>query len=436
VALVLVAGGVVAWILRPGYRSLDYRPLAEHRRVEPVVPIGFDWSDAEIIGDRAYFASSDSTNGAVGVVAIDFDATKPAWTNRDEIGTAPRWRSMTALPVGLALFTDVDSTTSTRRMVVLGAAHGNVLWQRTLADDDVVLFAGSRAVVADRDAHRLAGLDLATGTERWSLPDPASTSTLATNVLTVTTPRDLGGPATVFGRPYQPDLADDPRIVQIGADRSARVVNADSGKVLTSRQNVADPDDEVVAHNGRLIVLQPDDQRIVSYQLERFGEPRVLYTAQAQNSQMKDVTPCGDDRVCFGEEVGYDGKTATVVALDVADGSTAWRYPLANTESLVPVGEAVLATTTAAEVTLINGGGKKVWTHTGEAARLDGGNLLEFSKPLSRSPSDPALAGRHLGDAAVPLGSFSDIRSDSCAWNTFMLACVAEKDFVLQTFAG
>jgi len=257
-----------------------------------------------------------------------------------------------------------------------------------------------------------------------------------THVLVVTTPDDLGGPATVPGRAYQPDLTDDPRIVQIGADKSARVLNADTGQVLTSRQNVAEPNDEVVAHNGRLIVLQPDDQRIVSYQLDKFGEPRVLYTTQAQNSQMKDVTPCGDDRVCFDETIGYDRTTAAVVALDVADGAQVWRYPLANVESLVPVGEAVIATTTTPETTLIDGDGEQVWTHTGEAARLNGGNLLEFSKPLSLYPDDPGLVGRHLGDAGQPLGTLAAIRSDTCSWDTSVLACSAEKDFVLQTFAG
>ncbi|MET0422970.1 MAG: hypothetical protein ABW046_03795, partial [Actinoplanes sp.] len=71
-----------------------------------------------------------------------------------------------------------------------------------------------------------------------------------------------------------------------------------------------------------------------------------------------------------------------------------------------------------------------------EAARLDGANLLEFSKPLSRSPSDPSLSGRHIGDDAVPLGSFLDVRSDTCAWSTSTLACVANEDFTLQEFAG
>ncbi|GIF24125.1 hypothetical protein Ate02nite_68550 [Paractinoplanes tereljensis] len=437
--VVLAAGAALAWVFWPDYRALDYHPLSEPRRITPVVPVTSDWSDAEIYRDRAYFASSDAdSNGLAGVVAIGLNGTEPIWTSR-EAGTATRWKSMVPLPVGVALFTDLDSANDyRRRMVVLGADHGNLLWQRTLDQDDEVFFAGDSAVIADRPGKRLIGVKLTDGTERWSQPDPTSTLSTATKVLLATTPKDLGGPATVFGRAFEPDLSDDPRVVQIAADKSARVIDANTGKILTSRQNVAEPKDEVVAHNGRLIVLQPDDQRILSYRLDKLGEPKVVYTTQAADSQMKDVTPCGDDRVCFDEEISYDAKTTTVVALDVAaeDDTVVWRYKLANVSTIVPVGEAVLVTTTVPETTLIDGTGKRVWTHTGEAARLDGGNLLEFSKALSLSPSDPALTGRHLGDAAVPLGSLSDIRSDTCAWSTSMLACAAEKDFVLQQFAG
>ena len=66
---------------------------------------------------------------------------------------------------------------------------------------------------------------------------------------------------------------------------------------------------------------------------------------------------------------------------------------------------------------------------------IDGGNLLEFSKPLSRSPGETALYGRHLGDEAVPLGSFDDVRADTCSWDKAMLACVGDKDFEVQRFA-
>jgi len=442
VTLVLAAGAVLAWAFWPGYRALDYHPLGDPQHIQPLIPVTYDWSDAAISGDRAYFASADTKTGRVGVVAVDIDTGKQIWPS-DRAGTASDWESMRPLPDGLALFTKRETKTGTdtpmdkRRMAVLDASDGDLRWQRTLDPDDEVFFAGDTAVVNDRAGHRLVGVRLNDGTERWSLPDPASPAGLPPTVFAVTTPKDLDGPAGVFGRPFDPDLGDDPRIVQIGGDKSARVLDADSGKILTSRQSVAEPDDEVVAHNGRLIVHQPDGQRIVSYQLDRLGEPDVLYTAQAPNAQIKNLTPCGDDRVCFDQTIGYNTATAAVVALDVARGDEIWRYPLANAERLVPVGEAVLTTTTSTtDVTLIDADGKKVWTLAGEAVRLNGGNLMHFSKALSRSPSDPALAGQHLGDPAEPLGSFRDIRSDTCSWNTAQLACVADKDFVLIKYAG
>jgi outer membrane protein assembly factor BamB len=429
---IALAGGVT-WYFWPAYPALDYQALSDPRRITPIVPVSSDWSDAEILHGRAYFASSDSTSGDVGVVAIGVGDTKPVWTSKNA-GRADRWKTMIALPEGVALISDTQAADSTRRLAVLGARDGALLWDRTLNSGDDVLFTGGTAVIADRKGKRLVGVRIRDGVQRWSLPDPKSAYG-DTNVVAVTTPKDLNGPATVFGRPFAPDFADDPRIVQIGADKSARVIDADSGKVVAERQNVADPDDEVVAHNGRLIVLQPSDQQIVSYDLKEFGEPKVLYTIQTANSRMKDVTPCGDDRICFDEEVGYDGKSATVVALDVAGGKQLWRYRLADTEAIVPVGEALLVTTTKPDMTLLDAKGGKVWTHTGEAARLDGGNLLEFSKPLNRSPEETALYGRHLGDDAVPLGSFTDIRADTCSWDKAMLACVGDKDFELLRFA-
>jgi hypothetical protein len=77
-----------------------------------------------------------------------------------------------------------------------------------------------------------------------------------------------------------------------------------------------------------------------------------------------------------------------------------------------------------------------VWQVPGRAARLDGGNLLRFNQALSTTPDNPALHGVHVGDDAVPLGALRDVRSQTCSWNTSVIACVADETFVLQRFAG
>ena len=433
VTLVLAAGGLAAWYFWPGYPALDYRALTGERRVPPAVPVSSSWSDAEVIGDRVYFASSDSNTGAVGVVAIEAGAEKPTWTSL-KAGTAGRWESMVAFPSGVALISAQDSTSGKRELAVLDADHGDRVWHRQIDYGDDLLFAGDVAVLVDRTGHQLLGLRLSDGGTRWKQADPPAGSGTSTTVVAATTPADLSGPASMAGRPLAPDLGDDPRIVQISSDRSARVLDGTTGEVLVSRQSVADTNDEVVAHNGRLFVRESENaQRIVSYRLDKLGEPQILYTAQGPNGGLSHLSACGDDRMCFVEESGYDAKTAEVVAVDAAKGGRIWHYPLAGADALVPVGTAVLASTSSG-TTLIDAAGKKVTT-AGAVARLDAGNVLEFAKRLTGGTQDPSLAGQHLGDDPVQLGPLNDVRADTCSWNESLVACVADEDFVMERFA-
>ncbi|MCY1142668.1 Hsp70 family protein [Actinoplanes sp. Pm04-4] len=433
VAVVVAAGATLTWAFWPRFPSLDYGALGDPVHVTPAIPLGSAWKDAAIRGDRAYLGSADYDTGKVGVVAIDTGATKPAWTNADA-GTADRWESMAALPDGVALFSETDYDTDSSQLVVLGADNGEKRWERTLGQDDIVYFSGDSAVVADRAGKKLVGLDLATGDQRWQLPDPEGTP--APTLIAVTTPADLAGPASAEGRALAPDLGDDPRLVQIGADRSARVVNADSGEVLASRANVARPDDEVIAHNGRLIVRGSEDiHRIVAYDLEKLDGDTIAYTAGSSKARLTGLTACGDDRICMIESLGYGDDQAKVVAVDVTERKRVWEAAAPDADHLVPVGEAVLvsySTTTR----LIDSDGKEVWNRQAAAARLNATNVLEFSKPLAGYADDPALAGRHIGDDPVQLGPLADVQTDTCSWNTSHLACATQKDFIVVPYAS
>jgi hypothetical protein len=437
--LVVVLGlaATLVVIFWPGYRALDFRPLSDAVRIPPAVPVTSAFADAEVLGDRAYFASADD-NGALGVVAVGIADGKRIWPST-EAGVAPRWASLVALPAGVAVFTDTDSDTGKRRMIILGASDGKLRWQRSIDDSDEVFFVGEIAVLVDRTEHRLVGLKINDGRTAWELPDLKTDSGTATAIVPATTPEDVSGPAGVTGRAFAPNLGDDTRIVQLSADRSARVIDASNGHVLVKpRQSVAAPDDEVIAHNGRLIVRESADaHRIVAYDLAKLGEPTVLYTAADTGHRLTKLVPCGDDRACFIETAGYDAKSTEVVSIDVTKGGH-WSRVVPNAESLVPVGDSVLAAqnTSPDRVSLLGRSGTVTWTRDGEAARLNAGNLLLFSKALSTSPDDPALAGQHLGDGVVPLGALSGVRSTTCAWNTAVLACAADQDFVLQRFTG
>ncbi|GID94939.1 Hsp70 family protein [Amorphoplanes digitatis] len=424
----------------PGYPALDYRPLTDEHRIKPVAPISSAFNATALRGGRAYFASADD-KGTLGVVAAATDSGEKAWSSV-EAGTAARWEHFFTLPDAVVAITDTDSVTSTRRMVLLDPGKGGKLWDRTVGRDDGLVFAGDKVVLVDRTENRLVGLEVGDqGKVGWEHKSPKSEyGTTTTKVIVATTEADLDGPATGAGVPFAEPLDDDDRIVQIGADRSAQVIDASTGDVSAGpRQSVADPDDEVVAHNGRLVVSESgDSHRLVAYDLAKLDEPRVLYTAPNANTRFDHLTACGADRICVVETTASDAKTAQVVAVDATGKGTVWRRTVADVNGLVPVGEAVLATrnTSPEQTSLLDADGRVAWTRGGVVGRLDGGNMLQFSKALSTSADDPGLAGEHLGDDPVPLGSLDGVRSSTCSWDASHLACVADEDFVIQRFAG
>jgi len=435
--VVLGAAATVVKLLWPGYPALDYRPLADLHRIKPAVPVTSTFNASALRNGRAYFASVDETN-RLGVVAAAADTGETVWSST-AAGVAKRWEFFFTLPDAVVAITDTDSDLGTRRMVLLGLGDGKKLWERTIDGNDNLLFAGDKIVLVDRKEGRLVGLGVrAKGKGLWESPNPKNEyGQTSTQVVAVTTEDDFAGPATTGGVPFAEPLDDDQRLVQIGADESAQVIDADTGDVVAGpRQSVADTDDKIIAHNGRLIVAESADaRRLFAYDLKKL-EPKVLYTPPA-NTQLDHLTPCGADRICLVETTGYAAKTAQVVAINAADGGVVWRRAVADVDDIVPVGQAVLATqnTSPVQVSLLDADGRVSWTRGGVAARLDGGNTLRFSKGLSASADDPALVGEHLGDDPVQLGPLVGIRSSTCAWDTTHLACVADEDFVVQRFA-
>ncbi|WP_229067827.1 PQQ-binding-like beta-propeller repeat protein [Actinoplanes sp. DH11] len=424
VVAVAVTAAVVLW---PGVRALEFHPVQEIGRFDPAVPITTAFSDAELIGERAYFASTD-VDGRLGVVAVDTGSRDVVWSNAT-VGTAGLWDRMVALPQVLVVFSGLEPVTGTARMRVLSADDGEQLWNRPVGASDTVHFGADTVLLVDRVEERLLGLDLTSGKVRWEEADPD-----ATTVVTVTTPADLAGPAGSAGRPFSPDITDDDRFVQINSDRSASVRDIRTGKVTKSRPSVAGTSDEAIAHNGRLFVQESGNaRRIFAYDLDDLGEPTILHTAEP-TSELGGLTPCGDSRLCFVETPGYDRDRSQVAAVDAEKGGELWRRDVAEVDTLIPVGDAVLAVSDETS-TLLDSSGGPMWTVPGVAVRLDAGNLLRFSDSLTTSVSSRSLSGVHVGDEPAEMGLLRDVRPGACAWNTSVLACVREADFALYSFA-
>ena len=438
--VVVGAGAVLAWTLWPGYRALDFQSLDKSPAVTIPAAVKFssNFADTTIVGDRVYYAT-EADEGVLGVVAAEADTGKKLWSGTDA-GLATGWDQIVGLPDGLAAITDTDSGSDSKRLVVLDRKTGKARWQHTMKGNDGAVFVGGNAVVVDTAGKRLVALRVSNGGTAWELADPASDSSVVPALFTSSTSDDVSGPARVSGAPFAPDRGDDTRLLQVMGDRSARVIDAKDGTVLVEpKADIADADGAVAVHNGRVVVAEESGNtlRILAYDLDSLGNPKVLGQV-AKEQRIQRMAPCGDDYVCWVETASFDEKTARVAGINVADGGKIWRVALPNAESLTPVGDNVLVnqSTQPAKATLVDATtGKVQWSGEGAGARLDGGNVLLFSRALSTSAEDPSLLGRHLGDDPVQLGPLSGVRTASCSWNTEAIACVADEDLRWQRIA-
>ncbi|MER7335473.1 MULTISPECIES: Hsp70 family protein [unclassified Micromonospora] len=438
-AVVALAGVVTAAML---YLTRDRYPALEFRTSVAVVERVAAGDDrpsemfTAVLGDRAYLAYP-LDDGRLEVVAVDADSGGVEWRKQIE-ASAERWERIVALPGAVVAFADAIGDDTPRDLVLLDGASGDQRWRRPILGNDDVFFGEGVAVLVDRAGKRLVGLRLSDGGETWAQDSPQDEYDSArTNVHPVTTDEALGGPAFLDGSPRNPWLGEVRRLVQVGADRSVRLIDMGTGDVVRSRAGVADHDDLVVAHEDRLYVARDEaGYQLLAYDLTTDAQPKVLYTATDDRKRPEALVPCGEHRACLLETTGGEDESTEVVA---ATEKKVAHWPAPEATRLVPLGEHLLVRRTSSESvsTLFDPDGRAVLRdRPGVAVRLDAGNLLVFADPPSSVEDDRSVAGVAAGTGAVSeMGELADVRSETCSWNTSVIACGAKEDFVLYRFA-
>ncbi|MFY1595827.1 Hsp70 family protein [Micromonospora sp. WMMD737] len=446
-ALAGVATAAALYLTRDRYPALEFRTVDQLTRVPAGTERPADMFTA-VLGQRAYLGYPLG-DGRLEVVAVDAGTGAVKWRKQTAV-SSERWKGIVALPGAVAVFADAIGDDTPRDLVLLGGASGDQRWRRAILGNDDVIFGDGVAVQVDHAGKRLVGLRLGDGGEVWSQPSPRDEyDNTRTSVHPVTTDKALGGPAFLDGSPRDPWRGEVDRIVQVGADRSVRLVDMGSGRVVRTRAGVADHDDLVVAHEDRLYVARDDaGYQLLAYDLTSDAQPKVLYTARDDKRRPEALVSCGERRACLLEVTGGDDETAEVVAA-TEEKWTSWKAPGAT--MLVPLGEHLLARRTTPESagTLFGPDGRAVLAdRRGVAVRLDGGNLLLLADPPSSVEDDRSVAGLSVGSGEVAeLGQLADVRSDTCSWNTSVIACGAGRQsgdagaespygFVLYRFAG
>ncbi|MFY1703881.1 Hsp70 family protein [Micromonospora sp. WMMA1923] len=435
-ALAGMVGAAVLYLTRDRYPDLEFHPLTEAGRIAAGPDRPTDMFTA-VRRDRAYLAHPLADN-RLRVVAVDTGTGDELW-RRETTTAAERWAGIVAGPEVVAVLADAAGDATERDLVLLDDESGEQRWRQSVRGDDEVFLSEDTVVLVDRTAERLRGLRVADGREVWSHPFPRDTSDNArTSVYPVTSAGAVNGPAYPDGQPRDLWHGNARRLVQVGADRSVRLVDMVDGTIVDSRANVADHDDLVVAHEDRLYVANDDSgYRLVSYDLTKLGEPTVLYTADG-NRRPEALVACGGQRACLLEVPDFTSAGTEVVSAEAGEETRRWAAPEAT--GLVAVGEHLLASRTSPEpaVTLFDPRGRPVLAdRDGVAVRLDAGNLLVFATTLTSSATDRSVAGVWAESGQVTeLGQLKGVRGDSCSWHTTVIACGADQGFVLHRFAG
>ncbi|MEU7617119.1 Hsp70 family protein [Micromonospora rifamycinica] len=434
-ALAGVLGAAALWFTRDRYPALDFHILTEVARpaADGDRPTAMFTA---VVDERAYLAYQ-LPDDRLTVVAVDAGTGKAAWRNTIAAG-AQRWTGVRAVPGAVLAVADAAGDSTPRDVVVLDAGSGRERWRLPVHGDDAVHVTADTLVWVDGGGSRLVGLRLRDGRQQWEQPNPRSEyGDTRTTVLPVGTGPGAAGPAQFDGAPRAPWRGDADRLVQVGADRSVRVLDMNSGKVLRRRDGVADVTDRMVAHADRLYLVEEDrGYKLLGYDLGSLAEPTVLHSAGDQR-RVTGLVACGEHRACLLEVP--DGETERTEVVAATEGKGSRRWPAAGGVDLVPVGEHLLVRRDSpkATVSLFDPAGKTVLAdRKGTAARVDAGNLLVFAETPSSFEDDRSIAGVSAAGDLTEMGQLQGVRSESCSWNTSTIVCGAERDFVLYRFAG
>ncbi|MEV4822179.1 Hsp70 family protein [Micromonospora sp. NPDC049274] len=434
-ALAGMATAATLYLLRDRYPDLEFASLRELSRPPAGAERPSDMWTA-VLDDRAYLGYP-LPDDRLEVVAVDTTTGDELWRRQTDV-TADDWSGLVAVPGAVAVVADAPVDSTPRELAVLDGRSGAQRWHRAIRGDDDVYFSDDTAVLVDRSAGRLVGLKLGDGSDKWSRPSPRDQyGGVRTVVRPVGTDEAAGGPAFLDGAARDPWTGKGRRLVQLGPDRSLRLLDMSSGSVLREWGNVADLDDLLVAHEDRLYVAPTDGgYQLLAYDLGSDAAPVVLYRAEDAEYRPKTLVACGERRACLVQVRNSDAERTEVVAATEGKPAVTWSAPGAT--GLVPVGEQLLAEREYPKttVTLFDAAGKVVLAdRPGVAARLDAGNLLVFAEATSSVADDRSVAGVWAESGTIDeLGQLVDVRSASCSWNTRVIACGADRDFVLYRF--
>jgi molecular chaperone HscA len=470
-AVAVVAAGItggVAWLGRthtnpnPPTSTLSPVPFVS---LSPVRGADVPYGDATAggrrlamsttVGDRAYLAWQQE-GGPLKIGAIDLAAGRPAWPVQTLTGSG-EFGGMIALPDALVVIAGLGAAQDARlKLMVLNPADGTRRWQREIDMKETptdIIFYNSVLVLTPRNedgspaTRQTIGLDWRTGQVIWSSPAPKGGVVQSFGMYVVA---DLANLHVILGESFGPNL-NDHRLVQLGADGTARVYDAGTGALITSRPvGGTEIGTTYIGYEGKLFQWRPDEQpqRVRVYDLDRPGDAAVVYQASDPDRTVMSIAPCGSGRICLLQQAmtGPGSGATELVAVDVAARRTLWQHSV-PAERVVSLGDRIMVSggfggSPAPTSKLFDETGKQLLKSDdqgGTAAWINAGGLLIFSDTvIGEAPgqvNEVTVGGINSADGRrVPLGKISVVLT-GCSWTDRFLVCPAGTGFEVWRFA-
>jgi Ethanolamine utilization protein EutJ (predicted chaperonin)/outer membrane protein assembly factor BamB len=436
-ALVGAIAATVAFLVLPrGVHQVEFDTLRTRVSVPIPDPSKVDGAYTATYGDRAYYGWVTDKQFSLG--ALDLAGNKKLWEPVRVGLDYDRWR-IVALPQAVLVFAEGSSTPGA--LYAVDPDNGKQKWTTNFESRDQFFYFRDVLVRYQSSSRQLVGVDWGGGGTKWTRPNPKTGSSNDALVVPVGRPDDLLGPATFAGNPVAAP-PDDAQLVQVGYDKKIYLVDG-AGRDVRKWNNVGDLYDTYYAHDGKLFVATGSaPYQVEAYDLGKLEEPQLAYTGRDPKRRLEAMVACGKGRLCVLDTLSSDAKTTELAAVDVASHRELWRKTAAGTDTLVPVGGSILATSssgTPASV-LYDAAGKQLLADDEKKAygvRVNAASLLFFSGSLSTYPSGTVgLVGVDATSGQrTSVGSLAKMRSANCSWNDSAIVCPGEEQFQSWLFA-
>jgi molecular chaperone HscA len=387
-----------------------------------------DYPVTATVGNRTYYGWT--ANGKFHLGAMDLAKGENVWGPIDIDNKATSW-TLSALPDRVVA---ISAPSGDPGALYVFGNDGKQHFQVPMGGQDSAYFFKDNLVLYQDQTRQMLGLDWADGHKKWTRDNPKSGSYNDTSLAGESTLGDFAGPGAPSGRPLFYADGDSQRIVQTGADKKLYLVDGTNGKTIRQWNAVDSSSVKYFASEGKYYIGWGTPYQIQAYDLDKQDEPQTIFSSPDSKRSLVTIAPCGTDRVCALDETS-DNTSTEVVAFDVKSHKQLWRKPAGGTDTLVSLGDQVLATTTQSSSSvasfLYSADGKKQLLGADDqktiGVRVNAHSLLFVSGGLgSTSSGDLSLVGVTTQDGKrTALGPLQGVVGSSCSWN--------EKDVVCAT---